>query len=117
MTHAPQTLPAALRRAAAELGDREAIHDGEVSLGFADLLEQVRTVARAYVALGVGPGDRVAVWAPNSWRWQVAALAVSYAGGVLVPLNTRYTGHEAVELLDRTSAALVVAADGFLGRS
>jgi HIP---CoA ligase len=117
MTDAPQTLPAVLRQAATEHGDHEAVRDGDVSLSFADLLAHVRTVARAYVALGVEPGDRVAVWAPNSWRWEVAALAVSYAGGVLVPLNTRYTGHEAVELVDRTAAALVVAADGFLGRS
>jgi acyl-CoA synthetase (AMP-forming)/AMP-acid ligase II len=97
--------------------DREAVRDGDVSLSFAYLLDRVRTTARAYVALGVAPGDRVAVWAPNTWHWQVAALAVSYAGGVLVPLNTRYTGHEAVELVARTSASLVVAADGFLGRS
>jgi HIP---CoA ligase len=117
MTDAPQTLPAVLRHAATVHADGEAIRDGDVSLTFSGLLDRVRTVARAYVALGVEPGDRVAVWAPNSWRWEVAALAVSYAGGVLVPLNTRYTGHEAVELVDRTSASLVVTADGFLGRS
>ena len=117
MADAPQTLPAVLRRAAAQHADRQAVRDGNVSVTFAGLLTQVRTVARAYVALGLQPGDRVAVWAPNSWRWQVAALAVSYAGGTLVPLNTRYTGHEAVDLVDRTSARLVVAADGFLGRS
>jgi acyl-CoA synthetase (AMP-forming)/AMP-acid ligase II len=117
MTDTPQTLPAVLRHAATVHADGEAVRDGAVSLTFSGLLDRVRTVARAYVALGVEPGDRVAVWAPNSWRWEVAALAVSYAGGVLVPLNTRYTGHEAVELVDRTSASLVVTADGFLGRS
>ena len=95
---AADTLPRVLRAAADRFGDHPAVVDGDVTLGFADLLEQVREVARGYVRLGLGPGDRVAVWAPNTWRWEVAALAVSYAGGVLVPLNTRYTGHEVVDV-------------------
>ena len=70
-----------------------------------------------YRALGLGTGDRVVVWAPNSIDWAVAALAVSYAGGVLVPANSRYTGHEVADLVDRTGARLVVVADGFLGRT
>ena len=45
------------------------------------------------------------------------ALAVSYAGGTLVPANSRYTGHEVADLVDRTHARLVVVADGFLGRT
>ena len=57
------------------------------------------------------------VWAPNSIDWAVAALAVSYAGGVLVPANSRYTGHEVADIVDRTRATLVVVADGFLGRT
>ena len=40
-------------------------------------------------------GDRVAVWAPNSLEWIVAALGVTTAGGVLVPVNTRFRGAEA----------------------
>ena len=46
----------------------------------------------------------------------VAALAATYAGGTLVPLNTRYTGHEAADVVRRTGARFVVLADGFLGR-
>jgi HIP---CoA ligase len=113
----PQTLPAAVRAASDAYADRAAVVDGPVTLTFAELHEQVRTVARAYAALGVAPGDRVCIWAPNSWEWEVAALAVSYAGGTLVPLNTRYKGHEVVDVLARTRATLVVVADGFLGRS
>jgi acyl-CoA synthetase (AMP-forming)/AMP-acid ligase II len=59
----------------------------------------------------------VCIWAPNSLDWVVAALAVSYAGGTLVPANSRYTGHEVAEIVDRTSARVVVVADGFLGRT
>jgi acyl-CoA synthetase (AMP-forming)/AMP-acid ligase II len=113
---AADTLPRVLRAAADRFGAHPAVIDGEVTLDFADLLEHVREVARGYVRLGLQSGDRVAVWAPNTWRWEVAALAVSYAGGVLVPVNTRYTGHEVVEVLDRVRAHLVVVADGFLDR-
>ena len=118
---APQTLPAVLRAAADAFGDRpayvETTPDGSTrTLSFQQLLDHVRDVARGYVAYGLEPGFRVVVWAPNSIDWVVAALAVSYAGGTLVPANSRYTGHEVAELVDRTGAALVVVDDGFLGR-
>jgi acyl-CoA synthetase (AMP-forming)/AMP-acid ligase II len=112
-----QTLPGVLRTAAAQYGERAAIIDGSTALSFIALHEAVRDTARSYVALGLTPGDRVAIWAPNSWRWEVAALAVTYAGGTLVPINTRYTGHEAVDVIDRAAARIVVLADGFLGRA
>jgi acyl-CoA synthetase (AMP-forming)/AMP-acid ligase II len=111
-----QTLPGVLRSAAERFATREAVVDGGVRLTYAELHREVRRVARGYLALGLRPGDRVAVWAPNSWRWQVAALAASYAGGTLVPVNTRYTGHETLQILARTGARLLVLADGFLGR-
>jgi acyl-CoA synthetase (AMP-forming)/AMP-acid ligase II len=58
----------------------------------------------------------VVLWGPNSIDWAVAALAVSCAGGVLVPVNSRYVGPEVADVVGRTSAALVVVHDGFLGR-
>ena len=97
-TSAPQTLPAVLRAAAARFGDHPAYVEGERTVSFAGLLEQVRAVARGYVGLGLEPAGRVVVWAPNSIDWVVAALAVSYAGGVLVPANSRYTGHEVADV-------------------
>ena len=112
----PATLPDALRCAAQRYGDRPAVVDGELTLTFGQLLEQVREAARAYAALGVRPGDRVLVWAPNTWHWVVAGLAVSYAGATLVPVNSRYTAHEVADVARRTRATLVVVADGFLGR-
>jgi acyl-CoA synthetase (AMP-forming)/AMP-acid ligase II len=112
-----RTIPGALRAAADRFGAKAAYVDGIASLSFAELLERVRATAAGYRARGVEPGCRVVVWAPNSIDWVVAALAVSYAGGTLVPANSRYTGHEVAELVDRTGAVLVVVADGFLGRT
>ena len=112
-----ETLPAVVREAAQRYGDHAAIVDGGVTISFTRLLDLVRETARGYARLGLEPGDRVALWAPNGWRWEVAALAVSYGGGTLVPLNTRYTGHEVVDVLSRVDARIVVVADGFLDRS
>ncbi|WP_341924144.1 FadD3 family acyl-CoA ligase [Nocardioides psychrotolerans] len=111
------TLPQVLRDAARRFGDHPAYVDGDRVLSFAALLERVRAVAAGYRARGLEPGGRVVVWAPNSIDWAVAALAVTYAGGTLVPVNSRYTGPEVADVVDRTGAVLVVAADGFLGRT
>jgi HIP---CoA ligase len=110
------TLPGVLRAAASTWPQRPALVQGEETLTFAGLLDAVRHTARGYVAQGLRPGERVVVWAPNSNRWVVHALAVSYAGGVLVPVNSRYTGREVADLVARAAARMAVVEDGFLGR-
>ena len=117
MPSSPRTIPAVLHAAAERHGDHPAYVESGRTLSFTRLLDQVRATAQGYLVLGLQPKDRVVVWAPNSIEWAVAALAVSYAGGVLVPANSRYTGHEVAEIVDRTRATLVVVADGFLGRT
>ena len=108
-----ETLPTLLRDAAERFGDHAAYVEGDRVVSYAELL---RLVERTSAAYGVSPGDRVVLWGPNSIDWAVAALAVSYAGGVLVPVNSRYVGAEVADVVDRTSAAVVVVHDGFLGR-
>ena len=63
---------------------------------------------------GIEHGDRVALWAPNSLEWIVAALGVTTAGGVLVPVNTRFRGVEAGYVLGRSRARLLFTVRGFL---
>ena len=86
------TIPVALRAAATRFAAHEAVVDAGARLTFATLASDAEDVARALVAAGVQPGDRVAIWAPNSSRWIVASFGVYLAGAVLVPLNTRYKG-------------------------
>jgi acyl-CoA synthetase (AMP-forming)/AMP-acid ligase II len=111
-----ETLPALLRAAAERFGDHPAYVEGDRNLSYATLLSRVEVVAGAYAEVGVSPGDRVVLWGPNSIDWAIAALAVTYAGGVLVPANSRYVGPEVADLVARTSARLAVVHDGFLGR-
>jgi acyl-CoA synthetase (AMP-forming)/AMP-acid ligase II len=104
-----------VRTAAERWPDAEALVDGEARLTFADLHEAVGRSTGAAVAAGVSKGDRVAVWAPNSWQWVVAALGVHGAGGVIVPMTTRYKGDEAAFILDACRARLLFTVQDFLG--
>ncbi|QGK70372.1 AMP-binding protein [Allosaccharopolyspora coralli] len=115
----PPTIPRALDLAAERFADREALvdHSGpsEVRLTFAQLRHEARRLARALLARGLGAGDRVAVNAPNSHHWVLAALGILYAGATLVPVNTRYTGFETADVLRRSGARALVVAGPFLG--
>ncbi|MER7008681.1 FadD3 family acyl-CoA ligase [Dactylosporangium sp. NPDC000555] len=110
-----RTIPDLVRAGAVHYRTREAIVDGQVRLTYAELGAQVARFAEAVAARGVAKGDRVALWAPNGWRWIVAALGIVSAGGVLVPLNTRFKGPEAAYILARSGARLLLVDDGFLG--
>lgn len=96
-------------------GDAEAIADGPVRLSFAELADRVRCAAGAFAAAGVAKGDRVAIWAPNSADWIIAAFGLLTAGGVLVPVNTRFKPSEAEDIIRRSGAKLVLVEKGFLG--
>lgn len=115
MTKSARTTPAVLDRIARELPDHAAVVTADRALTYAELRSEVRQAAAAMIELGIEPGDRVAIWSPNTWHWVVACLAVHHAGGVLVPLNTRYTAGEAEDILARTSAPLLFASGEFLG--
>ncbi|MFG2445869.1 FadD3 family acyl-CoA ligase [Nocardia fluminea] len=116
MTPPAQTTPQALRHIAAAHPHEPALIDGAIRLDWAELLDQVRVAARALIARGIGPGDRVAMWAPNTYHWVIAALAAHSAGAALVPLNTRYVAAEAVDVLARVHAKALFVAGPFLGR-
>jgi acyl-CoA synthetase (AMP-forming)/AMP-acid ligase II len=111
----PRTIPATLHRIAGEFPDRAAVVTDDRVLTYAGLKDEVRQAAAAMIALGVGPGDCVAIWSPNTWHWVVASLATTYAGGIVVPLNTRYTASEATDILARTKAPLLIGMGEFLG--
>ena len=105
-----------LTATAARLGDAEALVDGDVRLSYAQLESAVDAVAAAVIGAGLVKGDRAALWAPNSALWVIAALGVQRAGGVLIPVNTRFLGEEAAFILQKSRAKLLFTTTDFLGR-
>jgi acyl-CoA synthetase (AMP-forming)/AMP-acid ligase II len=104
-----------VRASARRFGPREAIvHNGR-RMSYADLDAALMASARAAIGAGVGPGDRVAIWAPNSAEYIVAVLGVLAAGAWVVPMNTRMKGAEAAYVLEKTAATTLMTVTGFLG--
>jgi acyl-CoA synthetase (AMP-forming)/AMP-acid ligase II len=109
-----QTIPEMVLSAADRFGDAEAVVDGPLRLTFTRVVERIRCAAGAFADLGIDKGDRVAVWAPNSAEWIVAAFGLLTAGGVLVPVNTRFKTDEAGDIIARSGAKAVLVQKGFL---
>ncbi len=110
------TVPAAVACAAREFGDAVAVAEpGGPRLSYRELHERVAVVARALAAEGVAPGDRVAIWSPNTHHWVLGALGALYAGATLVPVSTRFTGPEALDVISRSHARALIVAGPFLG--
>jgi len=109
------TLPKLWASAAERFGDASALEDAPVQFTFRQLHGAVREAARGFIALGIQPGDRVAIWAPNTWEWVVALGGLHSAGAVLVPLNTRFKGREAAYILAKSGAKVLLTVSDFLG--
>jgi HIP---CoA ligase len=111
-----ETIPEMVLSAADRFGDAEAVVDGPLRFTFTELVERIRCAAGAFADLGVGKGERVAIWAPNSAEWIIAAFGLLTAGGVLVPVNTRFKTEEAGDIIVRSGAKAVLVQKGFLGQ-
>jgi acyl-CoA synthetase (AMP-forming)/AMP-acid ligase II len=114
---AAMTIPGVLHATARDHPGVEAYACGSERITFGALADRVRELARALLACGIGKGDRVALWAPNSDRWAVAALGVVSTGAILVPINTRLKGSEARYILETSQASKLIVEEGFLGLS
>jgi acyl-CoA synthetase (AMP-forming)/AMP-acid ligase II len=109
------TIPRTLARAAELWPSASALEDGDARFTFAQLAAEVERAARAFIAAGIAHGERIGIWAPNSWQWEVAALGAQCAGAVLVTLNTRFKAHEAAYVLAKSGARALFTIGDFLG--
>lgn len=108
-------MPKLVAHVAKRYGDKPfcASEDG-TTVSFAEFERRVSSLGAQLIALGVAPGDRVAIWAPNSPEWIIAATATQCIGAVMVPINTRFKGREARYVLERTCATALFTVGGFL---
>lgn len=99
--------------------DQEALvyPDCDTRYTWSAINEEVNTLARGFLALGVKKGDRVALWATNLPQWLTVLYATSKIGAVLVTVNTFYRRNEVKYLLEQSEANYLFLMDGFRGYS
>jgi fatty-acyl-CoA synthase len=85
----------------------------EVPCAYRELNERADRVARALVAAGLEPGDRMGIWAPNCAEWVLVQYASAKAGVILVNVNPAYRTSELEYVLNQSGVKLLVAARAF----
>jgi len=100
-----------LRAAARAAPGKLALSDSQRSVTWGELDQRVNRIARALIARGVSPGDRVAVLGVNSVSYIEVMLATIRAGACTVPLSTYVTAKtRAIMVKDSGSRLLFVSA-------
>jgi acyl-CoA synthetase (AMP-forming)/AMP-acid ligase II len=89
-------------------GSRPALGDGCARLDYARLAARVRARAADWRALGVGPGERIALLASNGAAFRECTFATAGLDAILVPLNHRLAPPELAEILRDAEPALVL---------
>lgn len=109
------TFPQVLDRMAEEFPDQYAFRCTTVDYTrtYAEFRDDVDTFARAFIAMGVKKGDKVAIWATNLPQWYITFWATVKIGVILVTVNTGYKIHEAEYLLRQSDTHTLVMIEGF----
>jgi len=96
-----------LARSARRFGSKTALIAGGRAFTYAELDELCDRAAGGLHALGVRPGDRVSLYAPNRWEWVVAYHAALRLGAVVNPVNVMLTPEEVAFVLNDCGAAVI----------
>jgi fatty-acyl-CoA synthase len=111
-----KTWGAVLDESAARWPDREAVVFGGERITYRQLRERVNRFASGLLRLGIGHGDRVALWMTNCPEWIVAQFAVYKIGAILVPIYTRFKEEETRYALAQSQSGTLILNDEFLGK-
>src|SRR5258705_7782494 len=110
-----ETIGANLLRTAARFPTREAVVD--VASGrrwtYEGLVAETGELACALMALGITPGERVGIWAPNVPEWVLTQYATARMGAILVNINPAYRTHELAYVLRQAGIRTLVSAEHF----
>ncbi|MDD5017203.1 MAG: AMP-binding protein [Eubacteriales bacterium] len=90
-----------------------AVHPFEgVRYSAAGFKEVCDKTARGFMALGIGKGDKVAIWATNYPQWVITQFATAKIGAVLVTVNTNYKKFELEYLLKQSDTTTLIMMGG-----
>jgi len=110
-----ETIGANFERTVAANPDAEALVD--VAAGrrwtYGELNDEINVVARGLMALGIEPGERVGIWAPNCAEWTIVQYATAKIGAVLVNINPAYRTHELSYVLNQSGVRTLISATEF----
>src|SRR5215813_10838518 len=103
-----KTIGAALDEAAERYGDKVAtvFQTGEVT--YSKLKQTADLVARGFLSLGIGKGDKVAIWMAGYAEWAYTYFALARIGAIMVPVNTRYRPEEIEYVLNKSKASVLI---------
>src|SRR5262249_53404418 len=109
------TVSEVLDRTIERCGNRDALVFPRLNLrwNYLQFGQQIDQAARGLLALGIGRGDHVAIWATNLPEWVVLQFATARIGAVLVTINPAYRAHELRYVLKQSDAAALVLTDRF----
>ena len=109
------TFPEVLDRVADQFPEQNAFDYSmlDYTRTYPQFRDDVDTFARSLIAMGVGKGDHVAIWATNVPQWYITFWATTRIGAVLVTVNTAYKVHEAEYLLRQSDTHTLVMIDGY----
>ncbi|WP_456697679.1 class I adenylate-forming enzyme family protein [Aeromicrobium sp. P5_D10] len=110
------TIDGLLRRAARLWPERTAYVHDDLRLTWAELAVEADRHARALMAWGLQPGDRVSVWMGNTLDWILVELGIIRAGGVVVPVNTGFTVSEAAFVVGQSDSVMLITTGSLRGR-
>jgi fatty-acyl-CoA synthase len=120
--HGPSTIPLLgetigenLRRTAERFPDRDAlvVRAQRYRATYRQLWDETTAVARALLAMGIEPGQRVGIWAPNRFEWVITQYAAARAGAILVNVNPAYKAAELRYTLRQSGVTLLLLARAF----
>lgn len=100
-------------RAVEKWPDHEAIISGEERISYSELKERTDRLAVSLLRLGIKKGDKVAVLFTNLPQWAYSEFAIEKIGGIVVPINTRYSVHELEYILCHSDATTLIMMDRF----
>lgn len=106
-----RTLGSLPATAAARWAEREALVFRDQRWSWVDFDREVDRAAKALIALGVEPGEKVALWMNNKPEWLFLMYAVAKVGAVLVPLNTRYRTDDISYVVTQSNTGTLISDD------
>jgi long-chain acyl-CoA synthetase len=110
-----KTIPENFFLAAEKHGKKKALKykrgDVYYSISFKKLVSRIKIAAKSFRALGIKPGDRVAILSSNRPEWVITDMAVMSCGGVTVPIHTNLSPKIISHVLNHSEAEIVVVSD------